>query len=97
MFEGAEPDPAKCTKLEDTYQIFDKLLEGHTWAAGDHLTIADFALVATVSSAEVSTHPCCSLPTGERTQLSCLLQIDFEFSTRGFSQRWLKLSCDRYI
>jgi glutathione S-transferase len=65
MFEGAEPDPAQYTKLEEAYQIFDKLLEGQTWAAGDHLTIADFALVATVSSAEVSMNSFCSRPIGE--------------------------------
>ncbi|PNF22940.1 Glutathione S-transferase 1-1 [Cryptotermes secundus] len=53
MFEGAEPVPAQYKKLEEAYEIFDKFLEGQTWAAGDHLTIADLALVATVSSAEI--------------------------------------------
>jgi glutathione S-transferase len=68
MFEGAEPNPARYTKLEEAYQIFDKLLEGQTWAAGDHLTIADFALVVTVSNVEVSTNSFCSRPTGESRQ-----------------------------
>jgi glutathione S-transferase len=68
MFEGAEPDPAHYTKLEEAYQIFDKLLEGQTWAAGDNLTIADFALAATVSSAEVSTNSFYSWPTGDSMQ-----------------------------
>jgi glutathione S-transferase len=68
MFEGAEPDPAQYTKLEDAYQIFDKLLEGQMWAAGDHLSIADLALVATVSSAEVSTNYFRSWTTGESKQ-----------------------------
>jgi glutathione S-transferase len=70
MFEGADPDPAKYTKLEEAYEIFDKLLEGQKWAAGDQLSIADFALVATVSSAEVSTrtNSFCSWPTGESKQ-----------------------------
>jgi glutathione S-transferase len=54
IFEGAEPDPAKYSKLELGYQILDKYLEGQDWAAGDHLTIADFALVASVSTNEVS-------------------------------------------
>jgi glutathione S-transferase len=54
MFEGAEPDPAKYSKLELGYQMLDKYLEDQAWAAGDHLTIADFALVASVSSTEVS-------------------------------------------
>ena len=54
MFEGAEPDPAKYSKLELGLQILDKYLEDQAWAAGDHLTIADFALVASVSSIDVS-------------------------------------------
>jgi glutathione S-transferase len=54
IFEGAEPDPTKYTKLELAYQILDKYLENRAWAAGDHVTIADFTLVATVSTIEVS-------------------------------------------
>lgn len=54
VLEEAEPDPAKYSKLESGIQIFDKYLEDRTWAAGDNLTIADFALVASVSSIEVS-------------------------------------------
>jgi glutathione S-transferase len=54
IFEGTEPDPAKYTKLELAYQILDKYLENRAWAAGDHLTIADFSLVATVTTIEVS-------------------------------------------
>jgi len=53
IFEGAEPDPAKHSKLELGLQILDKYLEDQAWAAGDHLTIADFTLVASVSSIEV--------------------------------------------
>ena len=54
MFEGAEPDPAKYSKLELGYQVLDKYLEDQAWAAGDHITIADFSLVASVSTIEVS-------------------------------------------
>ncbi|KDR11943.1 Glutathione S-transferase 1-1 [Zootermopsis nevadensis] len=53
MFGGAKPDPEKYSKLEEAYEFFNKYLEGQAWAAGDHLTIADFALVATVSSSEI--------------------------------------------
>jgi glutathione S-transferase len=100
MFEGAEPDRAKYTKLEEAYQIFDKLLEGHTWAAGDHLTIADLALVATVSSAEVSVMiSFCFRPIGESNQRRfsrawCKLEW---FGTRGISERWMKLCWDRFL
>lgn len=53
VFDGAEPDPAKYSKLELGYQILDKYLEDQAWAAGDQLTIADFSLVASVSTIEV--------------------------------------------
>lgn len=96
MFEGAEPVPAQYTKLEEAYKIFDKFLEGQTWAAGDHLTIADLALVATVSSAEVSTNSFCSWSTGERMQ-RCFWQTGSELDTQGVSERWLNLCCYRFI
>jgi glutathione S-transferase len=54
IFEGAEPDPVKYSKLELGYQILDKYLEDQAWAAGDHFTIADFSLVASISTTEVS-------------------------------------------
>jgi glutathione S-transferase len=54
IFEGAEPDPASYSKMELGFETLDKYLDDQAWAAGDHLTIADFALVATVSTAEVS-------------------------------------------
>jgi glutathione S-transferase len=66
MYEGARPDQVKFSKVEEAYQILDKYLEGQAWAAGDHLTIADLALVATVSSAEVCvTNSFCCGPPGE--------------------------------
>jgi Glutathione S-transferase len=54
IFEGAQPDPDKYSKLDLGYQTLDKYLEDRPWAAGDHLTIADFSLVASVSTIEVS-------------------------------------------
>ena len=53
MWMGEKLDPKKFGYLEEGFKIFDKMLEGNTWAAGDHLTIADIDLVTTVSSAEV--------------------------------------------
>lgn len=54
IFEGAEPDPSKYSKLELGYQVLDRYLEDRSWAAGDHLTIADFSLVASVSTIAVA-------------------------------------------
>ena len=53
MWLGEEPNPKRFERLEEGFEIFDKMLEGKTWAAVDHLTIADIDLVTTVSSAEV--------------------------------------------
>ncbi|XP_063243261.1 uncharacterized protein LOC134542717 [Bacillus rossius redtenbacheri] len=52
-FAGASPDPEKMKKLEEAFGFLDKYLEGQQWAAGSKITIADFALVASVSSADI--------------------------------------------
>lgn len=54
LFAGASFDPAKRTRLEEAYEFLDKFLEGQTWVAGDSLTIADIAIVASVSTAEAA-------------------------------------------
>ncbi|XP_069700045.1 glutathione S-transferase 1-1-like [Periplaneta americana] len=53
LYLGKEGDPAKLKRFEDAFVMLEKYLEGQTWAAGDHITIADFPLIATVSSAEI--------------------------------------------
>ncbi|KAH8306487.1 hypothetical protein KR018_012675, partial [Drosophila ironensis] len=40
-------------KIETTFGFLNTFLEGQTYVAGDHLTVADIALVATVSTFEV--------------------------------------------
>ncbi|KAH8236711.1 hypothetical protein KR026_008909, partial [Drosophila bipectinata] len=39
-------------KIEDAFQLLNTFLEGQEYVAGDHLTVADFAIVATVSTYE---------------------------------------------
>ncbi|CAD0200539.1 unnamed protein product [Chrysodeixis includens] len=46
---GAPADPALQKKLEEAFGVLDALLEGNTYAVGDHLTIADLSLVSTVT------------------------------------------------
>ncbi|PSN29674.1 hypothetical protein C0J52_26681 [Blattella germanica] len=53
MWMGQKEDPAKYEKLKEAFKLLDTFLEGKTWVAGDQLTIADFDIVTTVSSAEV--------------------------------------------
>ena len=54
MFAKASPDPEKMKKLEEAYQFLDKFLEGKEYVAGNSLTIADLAIIASVSTAAVS-------------------------------------------
>ena len=35
------------------YEVLEKLLEGHEWAAGDFVTLADFGLLPTVKMLQV--------------------------------------------
>ncbi|KAF4522944.1 hypothetical protein B566_EDAN012639 [Ephemera danica] len=53
MFAGALYDATKLKRLEEAYQLFDKLLEGETWVAGKTMTIADLTTASTVATAEV--------------------------------------------
>jgi glutathione S-transferase len=59
VFEtGKYGEPGKLTKLEEAFQILDKYLEGRNWVTGKHLTIADFTVLSSVASAEVSKIGC---------------------------------------
>ena len=53
MFAGASFDPEKLSKLQDALKFFDIFLEGHDFAVGNSLTVADLSLAATVSTIDV--------------------------------------------
>lgn len=46
-------DPEQYEKLTEAFQIMNNFLEGQDYVTGDNLTIADLALVASVTTAEV--------------------------------------------
>lgn len=52
VFFGKEYDPEQFQKLQNAFEILDKILEGREYATGRYMTIADLALAATVSTAE---------------------------------------------
>lgn len=54
IFHKQPADPEKFKAMETALGFFDKFLESSKYAAGDELTVADFALVATISSYDVS-------------------------------------------
>ncbi|RLU22215.1 hypothetical protein DMN91_006596 [Ooceraea biroi] len=45
-------DPAQYEKMVNAFQLLDKFLEGQDYVAGNNLTIADCAMVASVAAAE---------------------------------------------
>ncbi|XP_072158195.1 glutathione S-transferase 1-1-like isoform X1 [Bemisia tabaci] len=53
MFAGAIPTQRKLDDVKKAFAVFDKMLAGSDYAAGDAITIADAALAATVSTIEV--------------------------------------------
>ncbi|XP_065366161.1 glutathione S-transferase 1-1-like [Calliphora vicina] len=54
IFAKAPADPEMYKKMETAFDLFNTFLKGHQYAAGDSLSVADFPLLATVSTFEVS-------------------------------------------
>lgn len=54
LFAKAPADPEKFKAMETAMGFFNTFLDGHKYAAGDSLTVADISLVATVSSYDVA-------------------------------------------
>nr|QLI62205.1 glutathione S-transferase 9 [Streltzoviella insularis] len=60
IFGGSPADEAQLKKLEEALVFLNTFLEGHKYAVGADLTLADLALVATVSTIEaagINLHP----------------------------------------
>lgn len=54
LFAKAPANPENFKKMEDAVGFFNSFLEGHEWAAGNQMTIADIALAASAASYECS-------------------------------------------
>lgn len=54
LFKQEPADPEKLKTLQEALEFFNIFLEGQNFVVGDGLTIADLALVATVSTIEIS-------------------------------------------
>ncbi|TDG48256.1 hypothetical protein AWZ03_005431 [Drosophila navojoa] len=50
FLKNAPADPAKFAKMETAFEFLNTFLEGQKFVAGDTLTVADFSIVATVST-----------------------------------------------
>ena len=57
VFGGAKSlDPAKKKNLEEAVSLLATYLTGQSYAAGDHLTIADLSLLASATTMEVKAY-----------------------------------------
>lgn len=52
MFGKGPLDETKLSKLTEAVGFFDAILKGHNWAAADNFTVADLALIVTISQLE---------------------------------------------
>ena len=57
MFQGMPPDPEKEAAMKKCLAILEQLLEKTTYVAANHLTIADYSLLATLVHMEKVSHP----------------------------------------
>lgn len=54
IFAKAPADPEKFKKIEEAFEFLNIFLGKTKYAAGDHVTVADISLIATVSSFEAA-------------------------------------------
>ncbi|RZC32002.1 glutathione S-transferase 1-like [Asbolus verrucosus] len=52
LFADQQPDPSKAAKFEEALSILDGFLKDQSWVAGQNMTIADFSVIAVISTAE---------------------------------------------
>ena len=55
VLKGEKPSMEALEKVREALEWLEPSLEGHFFAATNRITIADFALVATISTIEVNT------------------------------------------
>ncbi|KAJ9592353.1 hypothetical protein L9F63_001122, partial [Diploptera punctata] len=53
-FTGAEPQPEKLEKINESLNLLNLFLEDNEFVAGNNLTIADISIVVSVSNAETT-------------------------------------------
>lgn len=54
IFEGKPEDPQAFKNLEDAVELLNTFLEGHIYAVGNSLTLADLAFLSSLSAFEVA-------------------------------------------
>lgn len=75
VFMKAPADPEKFKKIEEAFGFFNTALEGQKYAAGDNITLADLALVASVSTFDVMKFPIDNYPNVARWYKDCQASV----------------------
>lgn len=84
IFAKAPADPEKYKKIEEAFGFFNTALEGQKYAAGENITIADLALVATVSSFDVIGFPVADYANVNRWYEDCKKNVvGYEVNVEG--------------
>lgn len=71
IFEKKPADPAMLKRCEEAFGFLDSFLDGHKYAAGEELTIADFPLVVTVSNFKIAGFPVDDYPNVKTWYKTC--------------------------
>ena len=82
IFAKAPADPELYKKMETAFDFLNTFLDGQAYAAGDSLTLADIALVATVSTFEVAGFDFSKYPNVAKWYENC------KKVTPGFEENW---------
>lgn len=84
IFAKAPADPEKYKKIEEAFGFFETALEGQKYAAGDNITIADLALVASVSTFDVAGFPISNYANVQRWYEDCQKNVvGYEVNVQG--------------
>lgn len=84
MFQQQPADPEKYKRMEEGMGYFETALEGHKYAIGDNLTIADLTLIATVATFEIADFPLKNYPNVQRWYATCKATAPgFEENAKG--------------
>lgn len=82
-------DPEKYKRLEEGVSFLDQFLEGHKYAVGDNLTIADLTLVATIATFDMAKFPLKNYPNVERWYATCKATVPgFDENVSGAMEFW---------
>lgn len=71
LFAKAPANPENFKKMEEAMDFFNTFLSGQKWAVGDHMTIADISLAATISTYEVGSFDFSKYPNVQKWFAQC--------------------------